>query len=181
MERTVEGDKWVTRGWISVLEVLYKTDVVVSLAHIRTSDTDYAVVEQLSSDSEILTETELTENQAIIELNHLLEEGLVDYIRPFEDTDFVVYRLTDAGYQVAHERKRTEMEERWRSESRKIDVVLTIATGFLAAGAFVQVYLAYRELQSPSQWLLLTGATLVVILTISLIVGRRGVRGPSFW
>ena len=185
MDRTVDGEKWVTRGWVSVLRVLYETDVTVSLDHIsvpeEVSESGYSVMEGLSSESELLTETELTEDQAIIELNHLLEEGLVHFIRPFEDSDFIVYRLTERGYRVAHERERTELEERWQEESRKIDVVLTLATGILAATAFVQAYLAYQEVQPPEQWWLLGGVGVVLLLTISLVIGRRESRGPNLW
>ncbi|WP_267642157.1 hypothetical protein [Haloarchaeobius amylolyticus] len=185
MERTVDGEKWVTRGWVSVLEVLYETDVVVSLSHMTVpeniSEDGYEVVERLSSDSTLLTETELTENQAIIELNHLLDEGLIHYIKPFDDTDFVVYRLTEEGYQVAHDQHRTKKEDEWRSESRKIDIVLTLATGLLAATALIQAYLAYQEIQPPEQMWLLGGASVVFLFTFSLVIGRRGGRGPDLW
>ena len=185
MERTVDGEKWVTRGWVSVLQVLYETDVVVSLSHMTVpehrSEDRYEVVESLSTDSKLLTETELTEDQAIIALNHLLDEGLVHYLRPFEDTDFVVYRLTEEGYRVAHDRYRIQKEDKWRSESRKIDVVLTLATGLLAATALIQAYLAYQEVQPPERLWLLGGASIVLILTFSLVIGRRGSRGPNLW
>ena len=184
MERTVDGEKWVSRGWIRVLRVLYETDVTVSLSHIKVpeevSDGGYAIVESLPSDSKLLTDTELTEDQAIRELTHLLNQGLAHHTQPFEDSDFVVYRLTEDGYRVAHDKRRTEMEDEWRTETRKINIVLTLATGVLAATALIQAYSAYQEIQPPKQRLLL-GAGIMLLLTVSLVVIRQGGRGPDLW
>lgn len=68
MERTVDGEAWVTRGWTRVLNMLYETDVTLEISHIRVSEevseSGYETVQSLPSDSVLLTETDLTEDQA---------------------------------------------------------------------------------------------------------------------
>lgn len=185
MEQYVDGEKWVVRGWTRVLNVLYETDVTIELSHVRVpdevSDQEYMVVESLSPDSDLLTETELTEDQAIRELNHLLEENLVHHLRPFEDQSFAVYRLTEKGFKVAHDLRRTEKEDEWRKQDKQINAVLTVATGFLAATAVVQAILSFQNQQPPTNYALGGIYLLVVVITVLLIIGGRGSPGPEIW
>jgi hypothetical protein len=185
MERTVSGEAWVKRGWTRVLNVLYETDVTIGISHVsvpeEVSESGYETVQSLPSDSALLTETDLTEDQAITELNHLLGEELVHFLRPFDDDSIVIYRLTEKGFRVAHELRRTEKEDQWRAESRQINIVLTVATGFLAATAVGQAILAYFNEQPPTNtWFAITYAT-VVVMTILLLLARSGGWGPDIW
>lgn len=184
MERTVGGREWVQNGWTRVLKVLSQQDVTVSLSHIRErstgGDSNYTTVETLSSDSPLLTETGLTEDQAIMELQELREKGLVDYVQPFEDWEFVVYRLTADGLAIAQDLERTEREDRWQAQNRQINVVLTVATGFLAATALVQAVMSLLNVPAPTN-LYLGGLYVAVLgLTVALLFTHR-TPGPVVW
>lgn len=135
------ADKWVSQGWAKVLWVLYDTDVTIELSRSRvdiTGENEWVEIESLHSESPLLTETELSEKQAVHELRYLRDEGLVGFTQPFDDTDFVVHRLTDSGFQVAHDLRSIEQEEEWQEQNTKINRQLTIATVILAVTAIVQ-------------------------------------------
>lgn len=185
MDRFVDGELWVERGWVRVLRILYEEDVFVNLSRATVpqeiSSQEYEEFITLSDTSPLLTQTELSENQAVKELHHLHDEGLVHHMRPFEETDVVVYRLTEQGFKVAHELQRTAREDEWRAVGRRTNTVLTVATVFLAITAVVQAVLAYLEIEPPtSTWPVIFGGILLVLITLAGIA--RGLpRRSSFW
>lgn len=130
---------------------------------------------------EMLKETGLSKEQVILEVKYLEDEGLVDYFQPFREHEYIIYRLTDEGFQVAHDIHRTEKEETWRKENKQLNFILTVATVLLTLTAVVQAYVAFTNTQSVNEMEL--SAILMVTLAVAfiLIVGRRGTRGPDLW
>lgn len=185
MDHTVDGEQWVERGWVRVVEFLYNNDVTTELNIVSVpreiSESGYEGYERLGTQSQFLEETGLTENQAILELDYLRSQDLVDLFQPFEASEFGVNRLTAEGFSVAHDIQRTKREERWRNQNSFINLVLTVATGVLAASAIVQGILAYDDSTGVTQQLIfVTYASISVVLAL-LMLGRRGYAGPDLW
>lgn len=185
MQRTVDGEDWEARGWIRVVEFLYEKDVTTELNMARVpeeiSESGYKGYETLGSRSELLQDTALSEDQAIYELKYLRDQELVDLFQPFEEHEFGVNRLTDDGFAVAHDLHRMEREEEWRRQNVHINLLLTVATGVLAATSIVQGILAYAGTPTPTQnWITLTYIVSGVMLLL-LLIGRKDVRGPNLW
>lgn len=185
MDLEVEGEEWKASGWIRVLEFLYDDDITIELRRERVpewlSDDGYEVIEVFGSDSPFLEETKLSPNQARLELQYLRDEELIDFSRPFTDNEIIVFRLTDTGFDVAHDLCRTKQEEKWRNENKQINYILTIATGVLTVAAVVQAYIAFENAQLPNLLGLGTWTALAFVLLLILLAGHRGTRGPDFW
>lgn len=185
MEQYVDGEEWVARGWMSVLQFLYEDDVTIELSHVKVpeelSEDEYEVIESLSQNSALLEQTGLTEAQALTEFRYLRKENLVHYVQPFEDSDFVVYRLTDTGFKVAHEMQRTQKDDEWRSQNKQINVILTIATALLAATAFIQAILSIMDFPYPTNIGLAVIYLVAIVLSAGAIIGWRGGQGPDLW
>ncbi|WP_311174142.1 hypothetical protein [Halobellus ordinarius] len=185
MDRTVDGEEWVERGWVRVVEFLYNNDVTTELNIVSVpgeiSGNGYEGYERLGSQSRFLEETGLTEDQAMLELEYLRKQNLVDLFQPFEESEFGVNRLTSDGFSVAHDIQRTKREEQWRNQNSFINLVLTVATGVLAASAIVQGILAYYDSTGVTQQLIFVTYAAISIVLALLMLGRRGYAGPDLW
>lgn len=185
MDRPVEGEDWESQGWIRIIEFLYEDDVTSEENMIRVpeeiSKNGWESYESLGPNSPLLSETGLSEEQAIFELNFLRKQNLVDLLQPFEDKHFGVNRLTDKGFRVAHDLQRSEREEQWRNQNSMINLILTVATVVLSATAIVQGILAYLGTSGDAQTIIVSIYAVTALILLLLLIGRRGSKGPNIW